>query len=144
MKKNIKILLLTGLIATLPLTVVAKNVETKVSFLKGSDQTTLTGKFQGYDDVRYRVFAISGQVLKFNINSYSNLAYINVFAPGQKPGKDKALLVGSTTGSSGEVILPVDGDYIIQVYQMRNSARKNRTVSFNLDLQIVNNKNIKY
>lgn len=39
MKKNIKILLLTGLIATLPLTVVAKNVETKVSFLKGSDQT---------------------------------------------------------------------------------------------------------
>jgi len=57
MKKNIKILLLTGLIATLPLTVVAKNVETKVSFLKGSDQTTLTGKFQGYDDVRYRVFA---------------------------------------------------------------------------------------
>ncbi|MGU3001827.1 DNA breaking-rejoining protein, partial [Acinetobacter baumannii] len=30
-----------------PLSVVAKNVETKVSFLKGSSQTTLTGKFQG-------------------------------------------------------------------------------------------------
>lgn len=143
MKKIIKILLLTGLIATLPLTVTAKNVENKVSFLKGSDQTTLTGKFQGYDDVRYRVFAKSGQVLKFNINSYSNLAYVNVFAPGKKPGKDKALLVGSTMGSSGELVLPVDGDYIIQVYQMRNSARKNRTVSFSLDLQILNNKNIK-
>jgi len=143
MKRIIKILLLTGLIATLPLTVTAKNVENKVSFLKGSDQATLTGKFQGYDDVRYRVFAKSGQVLKFNINSYSNLAYINVFAPGKKPGKDKALLVGSTMGSSGELVLPVDGDYIIQVYQMRNSARKNRTVSFNLDLQILNNKNIK-
>ncbi len=143
MKRIIKILLLTGLIATLPLTVTAKNVENKVNFLKGSDQTTLTGKFQGYDDVRYRVFAKSGQVLKFNINSYSNLAYINVFAPGKKPGKDKALLVGSTMGSSGELVLPVDGDYIIQVYQMRNSARKNRTVSFSLDLQILNNKNIK-
>lgn len=143
MKKIIKILLLTGLIATLPLIVTAKNVENKVSFLKGSDQATLTGKFQGYDDVRYRVFAKSGQVLKFNINSYSNLAYINVFAPGKKPGKDKALLVGSTMGSSGELVLPVDGDYIIQVYQMRNSARKNRTVSFSLDLQILNNKNIK-
>ncbi|MDS7944460.1 DNA breaking-rejoining protein [Acinetobacter sp. V110_1] len=143
MKRIIKILLLTGLIATLPLTVTAKNVENKVSFLKGSDQATLTGKFQGYDDVRYRVFAKSGQVLKFNINSYSNLAYINVFAPGKKPGKDKALLVGSTMGSSGELVLPVDGDYIIQVYQMRNSARKNRTVSFSLDLQILNNKNIK-
>ncbi len=143
MKRIIKILLLTGLIATLPLTVTAKNVENKVSFLKGSDQATLTGKFQGYDDVRYRVFAKSGQVLKFNINSYSNLAYVNVFAPGKKPGKDKALLVGSTMGSSGELVLPVDGDYIIQVYQMRNSARKNRTVSFSLDLQILNNKNIK-
>ncbi|WP_343568113.1 DNA breaking-rejoining protein [Acinetobacter sp.] len=143
MKRIVKILLLTGLIATLPLTATAKNVENKVSFLKGSDQATLTGKFQGYDDVRYRVFAKSGQFLKFNINSYSNLAYINIFAPGKKPGKDKALLVGSTIGSSGELVLPVDGDYIIQVYQMRNSARKNRTVSFSLDLQILNNKNIK-
>ncbi|NUG13193.1 DNA breaking-rejoining protein, partial [Acinetobacter seifertii] len=43
----------------------------------------------------------------------------------------------------GEIVLPVDGDYIIQVYQMRNSARKNRKVSFNLDLQILDNKNIK-
>lgn len=143
MKKIIKILLLTGLISTLPLSVTAKNVETKVSFLKGSDQISLTGKFQGYDDVRYRVFAKSGQVLKFNINSYNNLAYINIFAPGEKPGKDKALWIGSTMVSSGELILPTHGDYIIQVYQMRNSARKNRTVSFNLDLQILGNKNIK-
>lgn len=143
MKKIIKTILLSGLILSIPLSVLAKNVETKVSFLKGSHQTTLTGKFQGYDDVRYRVFAKSGQVLKFNINSYSNLAYVNIFAPGKKPGKDQALLVGSTLGSSGEIVLPVDGDYIIQVYQMRNSARKNRTVSFNLDLQIVDNKNIK-
>lgn len=57
MKKIIKILLLSSLILSIPLSVVAKNVETKVSFLKGSSQTTLTGNFQGYDDVRYRVFA---------------------------------------------------------------------------------------
>jgi uncharacterized SAM-binding protein YcdF (DUF218 family) len=143
MKKIIKTLLVSCLISSLPLSVVAKNVENKISFLQGSHQTTLTGKIQGYDDVRYRIYAKSGQVLKFNINSYSNLAYINVFAPGQKPGKDKALLAGSTVGSSGEVTLPVDGDYIIQVYQMRNTVRNNRTVSFNLDIQIVDNKNIK-
>lgn len=56
MKKSIKILLLSSLISSIPLSVIAKNVETKVSFLKGSSQTTLTGKFQGYDDVRYRLF----------------------------------------------------------------------------------------
>ncbi|RIW96791.1 DNA breaking-rejoining protein, partial [Acinetobacter baumannii] len=35
MKKIIKILLLSSLILSIPLSVVAKNVETKVSFLKG-------------------------------------------------------------------------------------------------------------
>ncbi|MFX6482012.1 hypothetical protein ABTG06_09030, partial [Acinetobacter baumannii] len=72
--------------------------------------------------------------------SYGNLAYINIFAPGQKPGKDKPLFVGSTVGFSGEVTLPVDGDYIVQVYQMKKSAQRNRAVSFNLDLQILDNK----
>ncbi|MDY8133802.1 hypothetical protein UJU74_18320, partial [Acinetobacter baumannii] len=65
---------------------------------------------------------------------------INIFAPGQKPGKDKPLFVGSTVGFSGEVTLPVDGDYIVQVYQMKKSAQRNRAVSFNLDLQILDNK----
>ncbi|MFI7968989.1 hypothetical protein ACFMKD_34120, partial [Acinetobacter baumannii] len=55
-------------------------------------------------------------------------------------GKDKPLFVGSTVGFSGEVTLPVDGDYIVQVYQMKKSAQRNRAVSFNLDLQILDNK----
>ncbi|NUF31889.1 DNA breaking-rejoining protein [Acinetobacter oleivorans] len=119
-------------------TVLAKNVEQKVNFLQGSTHTTLTGKFQGYDDVRYRVYAKNGQILKFNINSLGNLAYVNIFSPGKKPGKDKALLIGSTVGSKGELTLPVDGDYIVQVYQMRNSARKNKSVKYNLDIEILN------
>ncbi|BCA99090.1 hypothetical protein ATCC19606_14260 [Acinetobacter baumannii] len=49
--------------------------------------------------------------------------------------------MGSTVGFSGEVTLPVDGDYIVQVYQMKKSAQRNRAVSFNLDLQILDNKN---
>ncbi|MBZ0373097.1 DNA breaking-rejoining protein, partial [Acinetobacter baumannii] len=56
------------------------------------------------------------------------------------PGKDKPLFVGSTVGFLGEVTLPVDGDYIVQVYQMKKSAQRNRAVSFNLDLQILDNK----
>lgn len=138
MKKIIKNLLLSTLISTVSFTVLAKNVEQKVNFLQGSTHTTLTGKFQGYDDVRYRVYAKSGQILKFNINSLGNLVYVNIFAPGKKPGKDKALLIGSTVGSKGELTLPVDGDYIVQVYQMRNSARKNKTVTYSLEIEILN------
>jgi len=130
--------LLSTLISTASFTVLAKNVEQKVNFLQGSTHTTLAGKFQGYDDVRYRVYAKNGQILKFNINSLGNLAYVNIFAPGKKPGKDKALLIGSTVGSRGEITLPVDGDYIVQVYQMRNSARKNKSVKYSLDIEILN------
>ena len=138
MKKIIKTLLLSTLISTTSFTVLAKNIEQKVNFLQGSTHTTLIGKFQGYDDVRYRVYAKNGQVLKFNINSLGNLAYVNIFAPGKKPGKDNALLIGSTVGFKGELTLPVDGDYIIQVYQMRNSARKNKTVKYSLDIELLN------
>ncbi|MBP2603710.1 DNA breaking-rejoining protein [Acinetobacter calcoaceticus] len=138
MEKIIKTLLLSTLISTTSFSVLAKNVEQKVNFLQGSTSTTLTGKFQGYDDVRYKVYAKNGQVLKFNINSLGNLAYVNIFAPGKKPGKDNALLIGSTVGSKGELALPVDGDYIIQVYQMRNSARKHKTVKYNLDVELLN------
>ncbi|WP_445405958.1 DNA breaking-rejoining protein [Acinetobacter pittii] len=138
MKKIIKTLLLSTLISTASFTVLAKNVEQKVNFLQGSTHTTLTGKFQGYDDVRYRLYAKNEQILKFNINSLGNLAYVNIFTPGKKPGKDKALLIGSTVGSKGELTLPVDGDYIVQIYQMRNSARKNKTVKYSLDIEILN------
>jgi len=138
LKKIIKTLLLSTLISTTSFSVLAKNFEQKVNFLQGSTSTTLTGKFQGYDDVRYRISAKNGQVLKYNVNSLGNLAYVNIFAPGKKPGKDNALLIGSTVGSKGELALPVDGDYIIQVYQMRNSARKHKTVKYNLDVELLN------
>jgi hypothetical protein len=138
LKKIIKTLLLSTLISTTSFSVLAKNVEQKVNFLQGSTSTTLTGKFQGYDDVRYRISAKNGQVLKYNVNSLGNLAYVNIFAPGKKPGKDNALFIGSTVGSKGELALPVDGDYIVQVYQMRNSARKHKTVKYNLDVELLN------
>jgi len=138
LKKIIKTLLLSTLISTTSLSALAKNIEQKVNFLQGSTHLTLTGKFQGYDDVRYRISAKNGQILRFNINSLGNLAYVNIFAPGKKPGKDNALLIGSTVGFKGELTLPVDGDYIIQVYQMRNSARKNKTVKYGLDIELLN------
>ena len=32
--------------------------------------------------------------------------------------------MGSTVGFSGEVTLPVDGDYIVQVYQMKKARKE--------------------
>jgi hypothetical protein len=87
LKKIIKTLLLSTLISTTSLSALAKNIEQKVNFLQGSTPLTLTGKFQGYDDVKYRISAKNGQILRFNINSLSNLAYVNIFAPGKNQVK---------------------------------------------------------
>lgn len=87
MKKIIKTLLLSTLISTISLSALAKNIEQKVNFLQGSTHLTLTGKFQGYDDVKYRISAKNGQILRFNINSLGNLAYVNIFAPGKNQVK---------------------------------------------------------
>ncbi|NUF17374.1 DNA breaking-rejoining protein, partial [Acinetobacter lactucae] len=54
MKKIIKTLLLFTFISTTSFTIYSKNVKQKVNFLQGSTHTNLTGKFKGYDDVRYR------------------------------------------------------------------------------------------
>jgi len=67
----------------------AKPVETPVVFKKGTYGTEVKGNFKGYDDARYTVRAQRGQILKFNILSTRDLAYVNVYAPGDKPGKQK-------------------------------------------------------
>jgi len=76
--------------------------------------------------------------LKFKTTSTGDLAYINIYAPGDKPGKAEALWIGSTAGSAGEVILPSTGQYTLQVYQMRNTARRGKSVNFKVDIQILN------
>lgn len=141
MKKPISILLLSTLFAFSSVSVLAKTSEQSISFLKGKDAATQAGSFTGYDDIQYKIYAKKGQTLKFNISSNNNLAYINIFAPGTKPGEDQAIVIGSTVGESGEIVLPANGEYTIQVYQMRNSARQNKTVNYKLYVQILNESN---
>lgn len=137
MKKTIHIGLLSMLVSLGSVATFAQTAEQSIVFSKGTNQKTQTGKFEGYDDVQYKIYAKKGQVLKFNVKSNSNLANINIFSPDKKPGKDEAIFIGSTEGQVGEIILPSNGEYTIQVYQMRNTARQNKTVSFQLYIQIL-------
>lgn len=116
----------------------AKTSEHEVLFSQGTNIQNLQGSFKGYDNIQYTITAKEGQILKFDLTSTHDLAYINIFTPGDKPGEANALLIGSIVGSKGELKLPVSGQYILQVYQMRNTARKNKTVNFKLKLQILN------
>ncbi|ENU21450.1 hypothetical protein F994_00017 [Acinetobacter bohemicus ANC 3994] len=140
MKKSIHIALLSIFVSFSSVSTFAKTTEQSITFTKGTNQKTQIGKFEGYDDVQYKIYAKKGQVLKFKVTSNNNLANMNIFSPGKKPGKDEAIFIGSTEGQVGEIILPSNGEYTIQVYQMRNSARQNKTVNFQLYVQILDQK----
>lgn len=138
LKNNLAILFLSACMALTTVSAFAKNQEQSVTFAKGSTQANLAGSFKGYDDVQYKIYAKKQQTLKFKLKSTADLAYINIYAPGDKPGQAEALLIGAAIGSVGELTLPSNGEYTIQVYQMRNTARQNKTVKFNLNIQILN------
>ncbi|OTG66389.1 PPC domain-containing protein [Acinetobacter silvestris] len=138
MKKRLGIAVLAALITMSIPPVFAKPLEKQVILKKGTNKANLKETFKGYDDVQYTLRAKKGQLLKFKVSSNGNLAYINIFAPGNKPGNAEAILIGSTVGSTGKITLPSNGEYTVQVYQMRNSARRDTVVNFNLDIQILN------
>ena len=138
MKKHIALTLLSALLALNSADVLAKTDPQTITFTKGSDHTSLQGSFTGYNDVQYKLSAKKGQILKFNLTSTQNLAYLNIYAPGNKPGKAEALTIDILDGGKGQISLPSTGQYTLQVYQMRNSARQNKTVKFNLKVQVLN------
>lgn len=114
----------------------AQIIEKPVTFKKGSYGTVLKGSFKGYDTVHYTVYAKAGQTLALELSSPNNLAEVNVFAPGDRPGIAEAISRSSIEGGSLELALNETGAYTIQVYQMRNSARRGQTANYSIDLKI--------
>ena len=109
-----------------------------IQFAKGSVGTTLSGSFKSSDEVQYSLRAQAGQTLDYKLTSNKNLAQINIYAPGDKPGTAEALVIGSITGTSGQFSLPQSGNYLIQIYQMRNTARQNKSVNYKLNVSVEN------
>jgi len=111
-----------------------RNVE--VEFPRGRTGTILNGRIEGYEEVRYAVKARAGQQLSVMLDTDNLSAYFNIFAPGHKPGRDRAMFVGSISGKRFEAVLAAGGEYILQVYQMRSAARRGETARYNLSVQV--------
>lgn len=101
-----------------------------VRFAKGTSATTIKGSIKGYATVNYKVGVAAGQTLKVDFKPTNASAYFNITAPGA----DAALFVGSTSGASAKVKIPSSGDYTVQVYLMRNAARRNETSAYTLTI----------
>ena len=117
--------------ATIPAALAADRLET-VNFKRGGTSVTLKGAISGYDGVKYSVGASAGQVMSVLFSPSNRSCYMNVWTPGA----DAAAFNGSVTGNEYAANLAVSGAYAIQVYLMRNAARRTETCRYRLTVEI--------
>ncbi len=101
-----------------------------VHFAKGTSSKAIKGSIKGYQAVNYKVGVAAGQTLKVDLKTSNASSYFNITAPGAQA----AMFIGSTSGNSASVKIPSSGDYTVQVYLMRNAARRNETASYTLTI----------
>lgn len=119
--------------ATIATPVLAQQDRTeRVQFARGAASKAISGTIRGYAGVNYIIGARAGQVMHVTLQASNASAYFNVWAPGA----EEAMFVGSTTGNRFSATLPADGDYRIQVYLMRNAARRNERASYTLTVGV--------
>lgn len=103
-----------------------------VKFKPGASSATISGSIKGYDGVRYTLGARADQVMSVRLKPSKSSCYFNVLPPDS----DEAIFIGSTSGNEFSGTLGVSGDYVIQVYLMRNAARRNETCKYSLTIGI--------
>ena len=124
-----------GLIAAMPATAQDARSE-RIRFAAGATGTTIEARIEGYELVEYLLGARSGQVMTVSMRTDNPSSYFNIFAPGTTPAHDAAMFIGSIEGTAYEGVLPADGEYLIQVYLMRNAARRDEVANYSLEVTI--------
>lgn len=110
----------------------AETVNQRVSFPAGSEGTTLTARIKGDEAVRYLLKSGAGQRLMVEMYTTNASAYFNITAPGAT----EALHIGSIAGNNFDGILPAGGDYAVDVFLMRNAARRGETADVTISFRI--------
>ena len=105
---------------------------TNVEFARGASSATLTGTIRGSADHSYIVNARAGQVLTVNLRPSNPSAYFNVTAPGA----DSAMFIGSSEGNRFSGPLTTDGPHVVNVYLMRNAARRGETANYSINIGV--------
>lgn len=112
--------------ATLQAQAAAKPVA--IQFAKGASSKVIKGSIRGDQGRLYTINIKAGQTLKVKMVTSNGSSYFNITAPGAQ----QALFIGSTEGNSYSGVVPSSGNYTIDVYLMRNAARRNETANYTL------------
>lgn len=103
-----------------------------VRFAPGSSSSTIKASVKGYQTVQYSLSVTAGQKMNVQLDSRNTSLYFNVTAPGA----DAAMYNSSIDGNGTSVTIPSSGKYVIDVYLMRNAARRNETATYDLTLYV--------
>lgn len=97
--------------------------------------TMLNGKVQGYSGPSYLVHAEAGQKLQVSLQKLKGSTLFNVYAPGVEPGQG-AIFRGDVDGDVADLNVMQAGDYRIDLFQMRASARRGAVTNFTLKIAL--------
>ena len=100
----------------------------RVAFDSGTSGATIEGSITGYEEVTYILGASAGQTMTVEFSPSNASANFNVFSPSSAT----AIFMGASGGHSFSGVLPATGDYRVQVYLMRNAARRNETARYTI------------
>jgi hypothetical protein len=103
-----------------------------VSFAKGTSSQTLKGSIKGDQSRDYIVDARAGQTMTVDFKPSTASAYFNIIAPGA----DSAMFIGSTEGNRFSGPLTASGPHKVQVYLMRNAARRGEVANYTLTIGV--------
>ncbi|QAX83234.1 hypothetical protein C2E19_05000 [Pseudomonas sp. DTU12.3] len=104
----------------------------QVVFKAGTDHTQIKQSIKGDQTAQYTLNAKAGQMLTVDFKPSSTSAYFNISAKDA----DSALFNGSMMGNHFTGALPADGEYTVQVYLMRNAARRNAVADYTLSIKL--------
>lgn len=103
-----------------------------VRFAAGTSGSTINSQVRGYGSVEYSVGVSAGQKMSVQLDSSNSSLYFNVTAPGASA----ALYNSSIEGNGTSITIPSSGNYVIQVYLMRNAARRGERADYTLTLYV--------
>jgi hypothetical protein len=103
-----------------------------IAFTTSADRVQRKQSIKGDQTAEYRFNARTGQMLTVDFKPSNTSAYFNITAKGA----DYALFNGSIMGNHFSGTLPSDGEYTVQVYLMRNAARRNEVANYALSLRL--------
>ncbi len=125
--------MMTVAVAALPFATIAEAQTAKlerVQFAKGKSSKTIKGTIKGDQSRLFLVGLRAGQTITVKLVTSNASNYFNVTAPGA----EQAMFIGSSSGNTFTDVIPSTGDYKIDLYLMRNAARRNESANFTITI----------